>query len=70
MPAVGLLLRKVDFPNLFINLSGQSFPSVEAVKAAGAATLNFGIFLNTVIKSTKTSERADRRRVRWDCLIL
>jgi large conductance mechanosensitive channel len=49
MPPIGLLLGKVDFSNLFINLSGQSFPSVEAAKTAGAATLNYGMFLNTVI---------------------
>jgi large conductance mechanosensitive channel len=49
MPPIGLLLGKVDFSNLFINLSGQSFPSVDAAKAAGAATLNYGMFLNTVI---------------------
>ena len=49
MPPIGLLLGKVDFSNLFVNLSGQNFPSLEAAKAAGAATLNYGIFLNTVI---------------------
>ncbi len=49
MPPIGLLLGKVDFSNLFLNLSGQSFPSVEAAKAAGAPTLNYGMFLNTVI---------------------
>jgi len=49
MPPIGLLLGKVDFSNLFINLSGQTFPSVEAAKAAGAATLNYDMFLNTVI---------------------
>ncbi len=49
MPPIGLLLGKVDFSNLFINLSGQEFASVEAAKAAGAATLNYGMFLNTVI---------------------
>lgn len=49
MPPIGLLLGKVDFSNLFINLSGKDFPSVEAAKAAGAATLNYGMFLNTVI---------------------
>jgi large conductance mechanosensitive channel len=49
MPPIGLLLGKVDFSNLFVNLSGQSFPSLEAAKAAGAATLNYGMFLNTVI---------------------
>jgi len=49
MPPIGLLLGKVDFSNLFFNLGGQSFPSVEAAKAAGAPTLNYGLFLNTVI---------------------
>ena len=49
MPPIGLLLGKVDFSNLFLNLGGQSFPSVEAAKAAGAPTLNYGLFLNTVI---------------------
>jgi large conductance mechanosensitive channel len=49
MPPIGLLLGRVDFSNLFLNLSGQSYPSVEAAKAAGAATLNYGVFLITVI---------------------
>ena len=48
MPPIGLLLGKVDFSNLFINLKG-TYPSVAAAKAAGAATLNYGIFMNTVI---------------------
>jgi large conductance mechanosensitive channel len=39
----------VDFSNLFIDLSGQPHPSVAAAKAAGAATINYGVFLNTVI---------------------
>ena len=49
MPPIGLALGKVDFSNLFINLSGKDFPSVAAAKAAGAATLNYGIFFNQVI---------------------
>ena len=49
MPPIGLALGKVDFSNLFLNLSGKDFPSVAAAKAAGAATLNYGIFLNHVI---------------------
>ena len=49
MPPIGLLLGKVDFSNLFLNLSGQSYPSLDAAKAAGAPTLNYGMFLNTVI---------------------
>ena len=49
MPPIGLALGKVDFSNLFINLSGQDYPSVAVAKAAGAATLNYGIFLNHII---------------------
>ena len=49
MPPIGLVLGKVDFSNLFIDLSGQSHPSVAAAKAAGAATINYGVFLNTII---------------------
>jgi large conductance mechanosensitive channel len=49
MPPIGLLLAKVDFTNLFINLSGESYPTLAEAKAAGAATLNYGVFLNTVI---------------------
>ena len=49
MPPLGLLLGKMDFSNLFITLSGQSYPSIAAAKAAGAATLNYGLFFNTII---------------------
>ncbi len=49
MPPIGLLLGKVDFSNLFISLSGQSFESLADAKKAGAATLNYGLFLNTAI---------------------
>ena len=49
MPPIGLALGNVDFSNLFINLSAKDYPSVAAAKAAGAATLNYGIFLNQVI---------------------
>jgi len=49
MPPIGLVLGKVDFSNLFIDLSGQHHDSVAAAKAAGAATINYGVFLNTVI---------------------
>ena len=48
MPPLGLLLGKVDFSNLFISLSGQ-YPSLAAAKAAGAPTINYGLFLNTVL---------------------
>jgi large conductance mechanosensitive channel len=49
MPPIGLLLGGVDFSNLFINLSGTAYPSIAAAKAAGAATLNYGVFLNNII---------------------
>jgi len=49
MPPIGLALGNVDFSNLFINLSGKDYPSVAAAKAAGAATLNYGMFFNHVI---------------------
>jgi large conductance mechanosensitive channel len=49
MPPIGLLLGRVDFSNLFINLSGKSFESLADAKKAGAATLNYGLFLNTMI---------------------
>jgi large conductance mechanosensitive channel len=49
MPPIGLALGNVDFSNLFINLSGKDYPSVAAAKAAGAATLNYGIFFNNIL---------------------
>ena len=49
MPPIGLLMGKVDFANLFINLSPQRYQRLADAKAAGAATLNYGLFLNTVI---------------------
>jgi large conductance mechanosensitive channel len=49
MPPVGLLLGNVDFSNLFLPLSGQSYATLAEAKAAGAPTLNYGVFLNTVI---------------------
>jgi len=49
MPPIGLLLGRVDFSNLFINLSGKPVATIAEAKAAGAATINYGLFLNTVI---------------------
>jgi large conductance mechanosensitive channel len=49
MPPIGLALGKVDFGNLFVDLSGTHPDSVEKAKAAGAATINYGLFLNTLI---------------------
>ncbi len=49
MPPIGVLLGKVDFSNLFVSLSGQSYTSLAEAKAAGAATLNYGVFINNII---------------------
>jgi large conductance mechanosensitive channel len=49
MPPIGLLLGKVDFANLFVNLSGTPYPTVAAAKAAGAPTLNYGAFLQAIV---------------------
>jgi large conductance mechanosensitive channel len=49
MPPIGVALGNVDFSNLFINLSGKEYASVAAAKAAGAATLNYGIFINSIL---------------------
>ncbi|MDH5320676.1 MAG: large-conductance mechanosensitive channel protein MscL, partial [Nitrospira sp.] len=48
MPPIGLLMGKVDFSSLFIDLSQTSPPSLAAAKAAGAPTLNYGVFLQSV----------------------
>ncbi len=45
MPPIGLLMGKVDFSSLFLNLSGTPQPSLTAAKAAGAPTINYGVFL-------------------------
>jgi large conductance mechanosensitive channel len=49
MPPIGLLLGRINFADLFINLSGTAYPSLKAAKDAGAATINYGNFLNTII---------------------
>ena len=49
MPPIGLLLGRVDFANLFISLSGESYSSLAAAQAAGAPTINYGVFINTII---------------------
>src|ERR1700721_1275861 len=49
MPPIGLLLGKVDFNSLFISLNGKTYPSLDAAKKAGAPTLNYGAFINTVL---------------------
>lgn len=49
MPPIGLLLGSVDFANLFIDLSGEGYETLAAAQEAGAATINYGLFINTVI---------------------
>ena len=48
MPPLGMLLGKMDFSNLFVTLGGKSFDTLAAAKAAGAATINYGLFFNHV----------------------
>lgn len=49
MPPIGLLLGQVDFSQLYINLSGQEYASLAAAQEAGAATINYGMFINALI---------------------
>lgn len=49
MPPIGLVLGRVNFNNLFLSLNGQPYPSVDAAKAAGAPTINYGIFIQNII---------------------
>ena len=57
MPPIGMLLGKVDFSNLYLQISPAltpetTYPSLEAAKAAGAVTLNYGMFINTGLNSS------------------
>jgi large conductance mechanosensitive channel len=49
MPPLGKLMGNMDFSNLFVSLSGQHYDSLAAAKAAGAATINYGLFINSII---------------------
>jgi large conductance mechanosensitive channel len=49
MPPIGMLMGNVDFSQLFIDLSGQGYASLAAAQEAGAATINYGVFINTVL---------------------
>ena len=50
MPPIGILLGPVDFANLFINLSDQQYETLAQAEEAGAATINYGLFINTIIE--------------------
>jgi large conductance mechanosensitive channel len=49
MPPIGRLLGGVDFANFFVSLNGETYSTLAAAKEAGAATINYGVFLNSVI---------------------
>ena len=49
MPPIGRLMGNLDFSNLFVALNGQAYDSLKAAKDAGAPTINYGLFINTVI---------------------
>ncbi len=49
MPPIGLIMGNIDFSNLFINLSGQEYPSLAAAREAGAPVIAYGAFTNAVI---------------------
>jgi large conductance mechanosensitive channel len=49
MPPIGLILGRVDFSSLFLNISGKSYASLAEAKAAGAPTINYGLFLNNIV---------------------
>jgi large conductance mechanosensitive channel len=49
MPPIGKLTGNVDFQNLFISLNGQTYPTLIAAKAAGAPTMNYGSFVNSIV---------------------
>jgi large conductance mechanosensitive channel len=49
MPPIGVVTGGVDFSNMFIALNGEHYPSLAAARQAGAATINFGVFINNVI---------------------
>jgi large conductance mechanosensitive channel len=50
MPPIGLILGGIDFSDFFVTIKGGSYPTVAAAKAAGAVTINYGLFINAIIK--------------------
>src|ERR1700674_2766501 len=49
MPPIGLIVGRIDFANLFIALNGQHYNTLAAAKAAGVATINYGLFVTAVV---------------------
>jgi large conductance mechanosensitive channel len=50
MPPIGMAIGRVDFKNLFLPLNGQAYASLADAQKAGAPTINYGLFLNTVLE--------------------
>jgi large conductance mechanosensitive channel len=50
MPPIGMAIGRVDFKNLFVALDGQRYPSLADAQKAGVASINYGVFMNTVIE--------------------
>ena len=49
MPPLGMLMGKVNFSDLFVDLSGKGFTSLKAAKDAGAPVISYGVFINTIL---------------------
>lgn len=49
MPPIGMVLRRIDFADLFINLSGGDYATLKEAQSAGAVTINYGLFLNNIV---------------------
>ena len=50
MPPIGLIIGRVDFRNLYVSLNGQAYASLAEAQKAGAPTINYGVFLNTIVE--------------------
>ena len=50
MPPIGLIIGRVDFRNLYLALTGQHYPSLAEAQKAGVPTINYGVFVNTIIE--------------------
>jgi large conductance mechanosensitive channel len=50
MPPIGLIIGRVDFRNLYVSLNGQHYASLAEAQKAGAPTINYGVFFNTIVE--------------------